>query len=426
MLTEARHESRDPLSLVLGAIAAQVTGGLVTQLSPFVISGLIHDFALSEREAGFIASIEFITLAVTAIAVAPILPRLSCRRLGLVAVALTSFGQIASTGSASSVSFALLRGLAGIGEGALFAVSLCVVARRSSNPDRVYGYFQVVWALGSVALFSVAGELTAAFGLRGILALMAGVTVALAPLLLLVPEGRSAENDGARAEPARGSPLLGVMTLAAIVLYLTVSAAVYMFSAPLGERAGLDTRSIGYALTVASLVGIAGAGAAAALHVRWGRAIPITGFCIAFALSALVLCIAREPTSYVIALVASVVIYYFSIPYLFGLAAAIDPSGRWAAAAGSAYLLGFAAGPVVAGAAIAGIGYAGFAAACVAITAGAWGLAMVVNRRVSAQAPLPQAALPQAALPRAGLARDALPRDALPRDASPRSPSAGA
>jgi predicted MFS family arabinose efflux permease len=344
-MTEARHDARDPASLVVGAIAAQVIGGLVAQMSPLVIAGLMEGLLLSERDAGFVASVEFLTLAVTATAIAPVLPRFSYRRIALVAVALALLAQGASVFSASWASFALLRGLAGVGEGALYAVSLCLVASRSSNPDKVYGYFQVVWALGSVALFSIGGELTAAFAHRGILALIAGVTPALAPLLLLIPDARG-KSDAAAADAAQASSLLGVMTLAAIALYVTVSAVIYMFSAPLGERAGLHTSAVGYTLTVASLVGLAGAGAATALNVRWGRAIPISGFCVGFSLVVLALCLSRNPTVYVVALVASGAIFYFSIPYLFGLAAALDRSGRWAAAAGSA-LLGFAAGPLV-------------------------------------------------------------------------------
>jgi len=42
-------DSRDPASLVVGAIAAQVIGGLVTQMSPFVISGLIAGLFLAPR-----------------------------------------------------------------------------------------------------------------------------------------------------------------------------------------------------------------------------------------------------------------------------------------------------------------------------------------------------------------------------------------
>jgi predicted MFS family arabinose efflux permease len=69
------------------------------------------------------------------------------------------------------------------------------------------------------------------------------------------------------------------------------------------------------------------------------------------------------------------------MPYLFGLAAAIDRSGRWAAAAGSAYLLGFAAGPVLGGVVISAAGYASLAAVCVAMAASAWSLAMIVVSR---------------------------------------------
>jgi predicted MFS family arabinose efflux permease len=392
-MAETPHDlatARDPASLVVGATAAQVIGGLVAQMSPFMIGGFMAGLSLSERDAGFVASIEFLTLAITSIAIAPVLPRFSYRRIGLVAVALALLAQGASIFSASLQSLVLLRGLAGIGEGALCAVSLSIVASRCRNPDKVYGYFQVVWALGSVPLFAVGGELTATYAHRGILALIAGVTLALAPLLLLIPDAR-AKRDETAADTARASPSLGLMTLAAIVLNLTASAGIYAFIAPLGERAGLDTGAVGYAMTLSSLVGLAGAGAATALNVRWGRAVPISGFSVGSMVVTLVLCLSHDPTAYVIALVAWGAIYYFSIPYLFGLAAALDRSGRWAAAAGSAYLLGFAAGPLAGGAVIAATGYAGLAVAGVALTAAAWGLAMIVNRRLRGTA---DAALP--------------------------------
>lgn len=378
--------ARDPAPLVVGAIAAQLIGGLVMQMSPFMIGGFMAGLSVSERKAGLVASLELLVLAATAIAIAPVLPRLSYRRVALAAVALVLLAQSASVFSVSWTWLVLLRGLAGLGEGALYAVSLCVVACRSNNPDKVYGYFQVVWALGSAALFAVGGEFTAAFAHRGILVLIAGMTLALAPLLLLLPDARDESGDRSASGAPQASPLPGAMIFTAILFYLTASAALYAFSTPLGERAGLGTSAVGYALTVATLVGLAGAGAAIAVNMRWGRAIPISVFCAGFSVVALVLCLWRDPTAYVAALVASVVIYYFSIPYLFGLAAALDRSGRWAAAAGSAYLIGFAAGPLIAGAVIAAAGYAGLAAICIAVTAAAWGLAMMVDRRLGAPA----------------------------------------
>jgi predicted MFS family arabinose efflux permease len=114
---------------------------------------------------------------------------------------------------------------------------------------------------------------------------------------------------------------------------------------------------------------------------------PISMSCVGFSLVVLVLCLWRDPTAYVVALVASIFLYYFSTPYLLGLAAALDHTGRWAAAAGSVYLFGFAAGPLLAGAVIAGGGYARLAAVCVAMMVPVLGLALAVNRRLDGGAP---------------------------------------
>ncbi len=371
--------SRDPLSLVVGATACQVIDGLVPQMSPFVVAGLIDGLALSERDAGIIASVELLALAVTAILVAPVLPRLSCRRAGMSALVVTLAAQAASVVSDGWTSLVLLRGIAGIGEGALYAMSLSLVASHCRNPERIFGLFQLVWAIGSVALFGIGGEVTAAYGHRGIFALLAGLTLAFSPLLLLMPDLKTLKHPVTRTPPS--VPLFGSLLFAAIVLYVAVSAGLFAFSGPMGERIGLDTAAVGYILTVSTIVGLAGAGAATALNVRWGRTIPISAFCLGYVVVTLVLCVWENAVAYSVAVIVSAVLYYFSLPYLFGLAAALDRSGRWAAAAGSAYLLGFAAGPVFTGAVIAASGYASLAAVCVSMTIAAWALAVSVVAR---------------------------------------------
>jgi predicted MFS family arabinose efflux permease len=378
----AKSEALNPIFIMAGATAAQLIGGLSAQMSPFVIDGLMKGLSLSERDAGFILTAELVTLAVTAIAIAPVLPRVSARRASFFAFTLTLLAQGASVFSSSWASLVLLRSIGGIGEGVLWAISLFIVASRSSNPDKDYGYFTVVWALGSIALFAIGAEITAAFQHRGIIALIAFVDLALAPLVF-TPNTYLSTSDGA-SDTARQSSLPGLMTLAAIGLFLTAGAAVYAFSTPLGERAGLDARAVGYTLTIASALGLVGAAAATAINVRWGRGLPTSAFCMGLVFAVLTLCLWRDPTAYVVALVVSIIIYNFSTPYLFGLAAALDRSGRWAAAAGSVYLLGFAAGPLLAGAVIATAGYAGLATICVAITIVVWVLTMIVNCRLGA------------------------------------------
>jgi len=370
---------RDSTSLVIGATAAQIIGGLVPQMSPFVIAGLIDGFSLSERDAGFVASVEMLSLAATAILIAPFLSHFSIRRLSLFAIVITLAAQSASIFADEWNSLVLLRALAGLGEGTLYAMSLGMVASHCLNPEKIFGYFQLVWAIGSVALFSAGGEITEAFAHRGIFTLLVGMSFALAPFVFLVPNVRAVKN--AKTGVATAVLFLGILLFVAIVLYVAVSAGLFAFSGPIGERAGLNTSMVGYILTASTVVGLAGAGAATALNVRFGRVLPITGFCLGYILVVLMLCLWHDPLAYSAAVIGSAVLYYFSLPYLFGLAAALDQTGRWAAVAGSANLFGFAVGPVFAGAVIGASGYVSLAVISCAMIAAAWLLAIYIISR---------------------------------------------
>lgn len=368
---------RDSTSLVIGATAAQIIGGLVPQMSPFVIAGLIDGLSLSERDAGLVASVEMLSLAATAILVAPFLSRFSFRPLSLFAIVITLAAQSSSIFADEWNSLVLLRALAGLGEGTLYAMSLGIVASHCLNPERIFGYFQLVWAIGSVALFSAGGEITEAFAHRGIFTLLVGMSLALAPLVFLAPNVRAVNAKTGAAAVS----FLGILLFGAIVLYVAVSAGLFAFSGPIGERAGLNTSMVGYILTASTMIGLVGAGAATALNVRFGRVLPITGFCLGYILVVLMLCLWHDPVAYSAAVIGSAVLYYFSLPYLFGLAAALDQTGRWAAVAGSANLFGFAVGPVFAGAVIGASGYVSLAVISCAMIAAAWLLAIYIISR---------------------------------------------
>ncbi len=372
----------DPLKFVLAVIAAQLAGGLVTQMSPLVVGGVIIGLELTEQQAGFVAFAEFIVLALTAIVIAPFLPKLSCRRLCLIATATAVVAQLLSIVTTELALLVAMRGIAGAGAGLVYAASLAAVAARSANPDKLYGYIQVTWAVLSSILFSLGGYLTDLYAHRGIYGMIAGLTLMLMVCFRWLPSGGQAVTTAMKTDQPAAAPWLGLATLAGIFIYLTASAAIYTFTAPLGERAGLSTSQVGYALTAGAVVGFAGAGLATWLNVRQGRALPISVFLAAFSIIALVLCTNTHPVVFVVVLVLSVLFFYFSVPYLFGLAAALDPQGRWAAAAGSAYLLGFAVGPAFAGTLIEWYDYTGLGLASVSAAILACVLLLVVVRNL--------------------------------------------
>ena len=372
----------DPLKFVIAVLAAQVIGGLVTQMSPLVVGGVIIGLELTEQQAGYVAFAEFIVLSITAIVIAPFLPGLSCRSLCFSAAGVAVAAQLFSVLLTDLNLIVAVRCIAGVGEGLVYAASLAAVASRSANPDKLYGYIQVTWAILSTLLFTAGGYLTDLFAHRGIYGMIAGITIFLVVFMKWLPTEVRAPIKSVDKEESSAPPWMGITTLAGIFIYLTASAAIYTFTAPLGERAGLSTSQVGYALTTGSAVGFTGAVLATWLNVRKGRVIPISVFSVAFSIIAVVLCINIHPAVYVVALVLSVVFFYFSVPYLFGLAAALDRQGRWAAAAGSAYLLGFAVGPAFAGTMIEWYDYIGLGVASVIATILAWILLLLVARNL--------------------------------------------
>ena len=372
--------TKDPVKFVVAVLAAQVMGGLVTQMSPLIVGSLIIGLELTEQQAGFVVFAEYISLSITVIVIAPFLSRLPYRSLCLSAAMIAIGAQIISITLFNLNMFIAFRCIAGIGEGLVYASSLAAVASRSTNPDKLYGYMQVTWASLSIVLFSLGGHVTEMYGHKGLYSMIALFTILLTVFFFWLPDEVTMTQETKNIEKGTTRPILGSVTLIGIFIYLVATAAVYTFTVPLGERSGLSTTEIGYALTLGSVLGVIGAGLAAWLNVRKGRFLPITVFSFAVSILAFVLCINTHPVVYVIALVLLSIFFYFSIPYLFGLAAALDNQGMWAAAAGSAYLLGFAVGPVFAGTIIEFYGYGGLGVVTAITAIIAWLLLTIVLR----------------------------------------------
>ena len=382
---DSPHKSGDRLLFIYAVIAAQLIGGLITQLSPLVVGGVITGLTLSAQQAGYIAFAEFLVLSITAILVAPVLHRFPYRTICFYAVCLAITANVVSVQVTTLTVMIIVRCLAGIGEGIIYAISLAAVASHSRNPDKVYGYFQLAWALVSVILFSAGGYLTDMYAHRGIFGLTAIVMIIFVFFLRGLPSDKPTIVKNKPVAENEIPTMLGIYTLAGIFIFIAGGAAVYTFFEQLGVRSGLTTTQVGFVLTVGSGVGIIGAGLATWLNVRKGRFIPISAFCIWYASTSMVLCLNSNATVYIVAVMSSFISFYFAVPYLFGLAAALDKKGRLAAAAGSVYLLGFAFGPMIAGNLIEWHGYAGLGLASASTTMLSWSILIYIVYQLGTQ-----------------------------------------
>jgi MFS family permease len=117
----------------------------------------------------------------------------------------------------------------------------------------------------------------------------------------------------------------------------------------LGVNIGIDRQAIGYILSAATLIGLLGAGLAAFVSTRFGRIVPLV---IAISLQAIFsyLCIfSTSPDVYKYSQAGWSLCLYFAYPYLLGMAASLDSTGRWVAAGNGMLLTGQIIAPILSG-----------------------------------------------------------------------------
>ena len=150
---------------------------------------------------------------------------------------------------------------------------------------------------------------------------------------------------------------LGAALLLGIMIDAMSQDGLWTFSERIGISAGLDVEGVGIVLAFATLAGLAGAALAFVVGTRFGRAAPICFGLTLGALSRWLLASASDPSSYWTAQILLGLSFFLTYPFLFGAIAALDRSGRWAAAGAGVATIGTALGPAIAGTLVERAGY---------------------------------------------------------------------
>jgi MFS family permease len=112
------------------------------------------------------------------------------------------------------------------------------------------------------------------------------------------------------------------------------------------EQAHLTESTVGAVFALALGAGLLGVTGAGALGPRFGRAVPVGAGTVLIALCIALSASATGPASFAAGEIAWNTFYPIVLSHLIGLAACLDPRGRWAVLVGSASSLGTAAGPL--------------------------------------------------------------------------------
>jgi len=376
---ELGSSDRDPRGLLLGAVVATGIGVLGADTMPLLVGALMDDLSLSEARAGLLGSAELAAGALVSILVAHRIGRISRRTLALAGAALVIAGYLISAAVEGYAALTAARLGVGLGSGAILAAGNAAIAA-SRDPDRLYARMSVI---GGFAIALVIGLLPLAlrpWGYAGGFFVLGLLALACAPLVLWLPPHPPAD---AQEDPGRlPRKLLASCVMLAFLLESISGNALWVFSERIGLRAGLELEQVAIVLGVTTLIGLLGAVLADLLGTRFGRTLPL---CLGLAVGALAkwaMVTWQLPVSFVATNVVLAIAWFFVLPYMLGMTAALDRLGRWSAVAIGALSCGSALGPGLAGLLIGPTSYAELAWFCPGLTLVALVLLIPAARRL--------------------------------------------
>ncbi|MFJ8665396.1 MFS transporter [Streptomyces sp. NPDC093600] len=375
----------------LAPLVALFTAGYVAPyLLPTVVGRLSAGLGLTPAQAGLVGSVLLLASASAGFTLAARVERLGPRRvarIGLLAMC-AGYGTAALTAAVPLVVGGAVVG--GFGSGTATAVAATgIAAQRDPHRASTLGLLSVSAAAG--ALYLTLPHLGGGHALP--FAAIALTAALVWPLTAGLPDGRGGHRAGSTIHrgrigrigraaaasaartsdagsssaartpdigasslpdgPAAGSSPMphrrsGIVLAAAILLWSMAQNALWGVSGRIGlTQAGLTEVTVGAVFAAALGAGLLGVTAAGALGARLGRAVPIGAGTAVIACCVLLSSAAGSLPAFATGEILWNLCYPVVLSYLLGLAASLDPRGRWAVLVGSASSLGVACGPVV-------------------------------------------------------------------------------
>jgi predicted MFS family arabinose efflux permease len=327
-------------------VVATTIGSLGTNTMPMLFGALMDGLDLDATDAGLLGSIELGGLALAALLLAPWVARVSRSGFAMVgaSVAALAYGLCAVSGS--FVALALARLVAGAGAGLVLA-SGNAAAAGARDPERLFALVTLIGGGAASLLIIGLPYLLGPWGYPGAFILFSVICFAALPFLRGLPRARQA--SGPELAGARASGAAAALTLTSVFLFALGEQGLWSVSERIGVGIGLELDVIGGVLGGTTLAGLAGAGVAALLGSRYGRTGPLVVGLLASALARAGVAFSGTGTEYLLAQLAWGTSFLFVLPYMLGTAAALDPTGRWTAAAGAITMVGAAMAPAAAG-----------------------------------------------------------------------------
>ncbi|MFG2787323.1 MFS transporter [Streptomyces sp. NPDC048419] len=324
-------------------VALFTAGYLAPYLLPTTVGRLDSGLPLTATQAGAVGSVLLLSSASAGFLLASRVERIGARtlaRIGLT-LAVLGYGTAALTHAVPAVVLGALVG--GFGSGTATTVAATGIAAQP-DPHRTttVGLLGVSALAGAVYL--TVPHLGAGHGQP--LAAIALTALVVWPLTGRLPLRTAAQRsalDGPRLPHFRS----GLVLALALLCWSLAQNSLWGVSGRIGlAQAHLPETTVGVVFAVALGAGLLGLTVAGAIGPRFGRAVPVGAGTAVIAGCIVLSASATDLKSFAGGEIAWNLLYPVVLSYVIGLAALLDPRGRWAVLVGSASSLGTAAGPL--------------------------------------------------------------------------------
>jgi len=347
--------------LIVGAAGMMVAGVLTANLSPLLAVSFADSLGFGVERAGVLISAGQGGVALSVLAMVPLLPRLDRRIVGAVGACVAA-ACLALTGFTTT--FAVVLGLQivmGLGAGLSFASANSALAY-SRLPERAFSIVTITWMVVGSALLALGPTLHDIWPEAGVYLgiaaaeLLCVVFISRLPDVRRLPSARESADDAvSRSEQSAGRVSRGWLTAAlsfvgAIALIFIANAIIWTYAQSIGVHAGLSAHSVGTLLGVSQLTGVIGTGITLFFGATANKMRLIVPAGIALAVGGLLVGISATPAPYIAGLVAMFVAFYCLVPLLLALAAEMDTnSGRFVVLISAVTLIAGGSSPALGG-----------------------------------------------------------------------------
>ncbi|MCZ9351253.1 MFS transporter [Streptomyces mutabilis] len=338
-------------------VALFTAGYLPPYLLPTTVGRLDTSLPLTTTQAGAVGSALLLSSATAGFLLASRVRRTGARALARFGLSLTVLGYGAASFTTAVPAVVVGAVLGGFGSGTAITVAATrIAAEKDPHRASTTGLLSVSALAGAVYL--TVPHLGRSHGLP--LAAIALTALAVWPLTGRLPGGTATSPAGHDTDAPLPRRRSGLVLAVTVLCWSLAQNSLWGVSGRIGlTQAGLGDAALGVVLAVALGAGLVGVLVAGALGPRLGRAMPIGAGTSVIAVCIALTASATTPLAFATGEIAWNTLYPVVLSYLIGLAASLDPRGRWAVLVGSASSLGTAAGPLAGSVLSEQAGYAG-------------------------------------------------------------------